>query len=301
MLFSGFLAFVCSPGLVCVSVISSVFSQFSLCAYFGLSGSCVSLSLALLPSCSLIDSVHLCLVFPSCISFPDYLMSIEVLSFLLFFVTSLSFPPRVCPVFAASSSLSSGCVSCPIVFCFLSSSSFLSSVKPVCQFLHLGKLSASHTPSHDKPGFLCICWLNKTFKTFKTFSPVDNSLFHVGPYCPHVRTTHWALFLCMHTVEYKAELFKKILSQKGCYDRSSQLLPPRIEGQVVRSQTPQGYDCTGVVKELRKEPRSYFIHSGGKTYRRNCRHIDLHRHSWACCCSKSHRSSIQWAWICGSK
>lgn len=41
----------------------------------------------------------------------------------------------------------------------------------------------------------------------------------------------------------------------------------------MRLQTPQGYDRTGVVKELCKEPRSYLVQSDGNTYRRNRRHI----------------------------
>ncbi|XP_039878491.1 uncharacterized protein K02A2.6-like [Simochromis diagramma] len=71
----------------------------------------------------------------------------------------------------------------------------------------------------------------------------------------------------------KAQLLNKRLTQKVCYDRSSRPLPPLNEGQVVRLQTPQGYDRTGVVKELCKEPRSYLVQSDGNTYRRNRRHI----------------------------
>ena len=46
-----------------------------------------------------------------------------------------------------------------------------------------------------------------------------------------------------------------------------------MEGQTVRLQTPQAYNRTGVVKEICKEPRSYLIHTEGKLYRRNRRHI----------------------------
>ncbi|CAI5671963.1 unnamed protein product [Oreochromis niloticus] len=71
----------------------------------------------------------------------------------------------------------------------------------------------------------------------------------------------------------KAQLLNKRLTQKVCYDRSSRPLPPLEEGQVVRLQTPQGYDRTGVVKELCKELRSYLVQSDGNIYRRNCRHM----------------------------
>uniref|UniRef100_A0A669EUY2 Gypsy retrotransposon integrase-like protein 1 n=1 Tax=Oreochromis niloticus TaxID=8128 RepID=A0A669EUY2_ORENI len=71
----------------------------------------------------------------------------------------------------------------------------------------------------------------------------------------------------------KAQLLNKRLTQKVCYDRSSRPLPPLEEGQVVRLQTAQGYDRTGVVKELCKEPRSYLVQSDGNIYRRNRRHM----------------------------
>lgn len=38
-------------------------------------------------------------------------------------------------------------------------------------------------------------------------------------------------------------------------------------------QTPNGYDRTGVVKEVCKEPQSYLVESEGKIFRRNCQHI----------------------------
>lgn len=73
--------------------------------------------------------------------------------------------------------------------------------------------------------------------------------------------------------EVKTRLTNKRLSQKLCYDRSSRPLQPLMVGQTVRLQTPQGYNRTGVVKEICKEPRSYLIHTEGKQYRRNRRHI----------------------------
>ena len=46
-----------------------------------------------------------------------------------------------------------------------------------------------------------------------------------------------------------------------------------MEGKVVRLQTPQGYNHSGVVKDRCKEPRSDLIHSEGKIYRKNGRYI----------------------------
>lgn len=46
-----------------------------------------------------------------------------------------------------------------------------------------------------------------------------------------------------------------------------------MQGQVVRLQTPQGYDRTGMMKEVCEEPRSYLFQSEGKLCRRNRRHI----------------------------
>lgn len=74
------------------------------------------------------------------------------------------------------------------------------------------------------------------------------------------------------TQEVKAQLLNKRLSQV-CYDKSSRPFQPLMEGQVVRLQTPQGYNQIGMVKEICQEPRSYLIHSEGKLYRRNRRHI----------------------------
>lgn len=74
-------------------------------------------------------------------------------------------------------------------------------------------------------------------------------------------------------LEVKARLLNKRLTQKLYYDRSSRPLRPLMGGQVVRMQTPHGYNRTGRVKEICKEPRSYLIHSEGKLYRRNRRHI----------------------------
>ena len=73
--------------------------------------------------------------------------------------------------------------------------------------------------------------------------------------------------------QVKAQLLKKRLSQKLCYDKTSRPLQPLMQGQFVRLQTPQGYNRTGMVKEICKEPRSYLVHSEGRLYRRNRRHI----------------------------
>lgn len=73
--------------------------------------------------------------------------------------------------------------------------------------------------------------------------------------------------------EVRAQLFNKRLVQKMYYDKTSRPLQPLTEGQVVRLQTPKGYDRTGIVKETCKEPRSYLIQSKGQTYRRNRKYI----------------------------
>ncbi|KAL7865172.1 hypothetical protein SRHO_G00104190 [Serrasalmus rhombeus] len=75
------------------------------------------------------------------------------------------------------------------------------------------------------------------------------------------------------TQQVSAQLLNKRLTLKHQYDKSSYQLQSLAEGQVVRIQTPKGYDQLGAVKERSKEPRSYIIQSNGKTYRRNRRHI----------------------------
>ncbi len=70
-----------------------------------------------------------------------------------------------------------------------------------------------------------------------------------------------------------AQLLRKRMTQKRYYDASSHPLQPLTEGQVVRMQTPKGYDHLGTVKEVNKEPRSYTIQCNGRTYRRNRCHI----------------------------
>ncbi|KAK7907206.1 hypothetical protein WMY93_015818 [Mugilogobius chulae] len=73
--------------------------------------------------------------------------------------------------------------------------------------------------------------------------------------------------------EVHDQLHNKRLTQKMYYDKTSRPLQPLMEGQVVRLQTPKGFDRTGVVTETCKEPRSYLIQSDGQTYRRNRKHI----------------------------
>jgi hypothetical protein len=63
--------------------------------------------------------------------------------------------------------------------------------------------------------------------------------------------------------------------QKNSYDKTSKQLSALSKGQVVRIQTPCGYDSKGVVKEVCSEPRSYIILSGEKEYRRNRRHLSV--------------------------
>lgn len=76
-----------------------------------------------------------------------------------------------------------------------------------------------------------------------------------------------------HAPHITAQLRHKRMTQKRYYDASSHPLQPLAEGQVVRMQTPKGYDHLGTVKEVNKEPRSYTIQCNGKTYRRNRRQI----------------------------
>lgn len=77
----------------------------------------------------------------------------------------------------------------------------------------------------------------------------------------------------LNTQQVTAQLQKKRLSQKLSYDKSSRPLQPLLEGEVVRMQTPRGYDHMGTVGKICEEPRSYIIQSGGKDYRRNRRHL----------------------------
>ncbi|KAK0145197.1 hypothetical protein N1851_015902 [Merluccius polli] len=70
-----------------------------------------------------------------------------------------------------------------------------------------------------------------------------------------------------------AELIRKRLSQKQCYDKSSRPLRPLHHGEIVRMQTPHGHDRLGTIKAICKEPRSYIVQSEGGEYRRNRRHI----------------------------
>lgn len=77
----------------------------------------------------------------------------------------------------------------------------------------------------------------------------------------------------LNTQQVAAQLQKKRLSQKLSYDKSSRPLQPLLEGEVVRMQTPRGYDRMGTVGKICEEPRSYIIQSGGKNYRRNRRHL----------------------------
>uniref|UniRef100_A0A3B3Q848 Integrase catalytic domain-containing protein n=1 Tax=Paramormyrops kingsleyae TaxID=1676925 RepID=A0A3B3Q848_9TELE len=76
-----------------------------------------------------------------------------------------------------------------------------------------------------------------------------------------------------HAQQVTAQLFHKRMTQKRYYDASSCPLPPLTEGQVVRMQTPKGYNHLGTVKKVNKEPRSYTVQCNGRTYRRNRRHI----------------------------
>lgn len=73
--------------------------------------------------------------------------------------------------------------------------------------------------------------------------------------------------------EIHVQLTKKRLCQKDSYDKRCKQLNTLSKGQVVRMQTPHGYDSKAVVKEVCSEPRSYIVLSGGKEYRRNRRHL----------------------------
>ncbi|KAK5883110.1 hypothetical protein CesoFtcFv8_019475 [Champsocephalus esox] len=67
----------------------------------------------------------------------------------------------------------------------------------------------------------------------------------------------------------RTQLLNKRLILKRHYDISSSPLKPLAEGQVIRMQTPKGYDRLGVVKEVSKKPRSFIIQVDGTSYRRN--------------------------------
>uniref|UniRef100_A0A8C5HEF5 Gypsy retrotransposon integrase-like protein 1 n=1 Tax=Gouania willdenowi TaxID=441366 RepID=A0A8C5HEF5_GOUWI len=74
-------------------------------------------------------------------------------------------------------------------------------------------------------------------------------------------------------MQIAAQLHNRRLVLKRYCDVSSRPLTPLSPGQVVRMQTPKGYDNLGIVKETCKEPRSYIVESNGVKYRRNRRHI----------------------------
>uniref|UniRef100_A0A3P9QD55 Gypsy retrotransposon integrase-like protein 1 n=1 Tax=Poecilia reticulata TaxID=8081 RepID=A0A3P9QD55_POERE len=58
--------------------------------------------------------------------------------------------------------------------------------------------------------------------------------------------------------DVSAKLLNKTLAQKVYYDRMSQPLQPLKKGQVVRLQTPKGYDRMGTIKEMCSEPPIWF-------------------------------------------
>ena len=63
--------------------------------------------------------------------------------------------------------------------------------------------------------------------------------------------------------------------KKACYDKNARTKPlPVLEpNQVVRMQTPKGYDRLGQVVKIADSPRSYIVRSNGGEYRRNRKHL----------------------------
>ena len=59
---------------------------------------------------------------------------------------------------------------------------------------------------------------------------------------------------------------------KRYYDKTATHLKPLKKGDAVRMQTEKGYRKSATIKEA-THPRSYTVERGGKTYRRNRRHL----------------------------
>ena len=71
----------------------------------------------------------------------------------------------------------------------------------------------------------------------------------------------------------KDRLNQKREQQKKFYDKQTKSLPALESGDVVRMQTPKGYNQLGFVMRAAEQPRSFVVKSQGQEYRRNRRHL----------------------------
>ena len=71
----------------------------------------------------------------------------------------------------------------------------------------------------------------------------------------------------------KDRLNQKRQQQNKFYDKQTKCLPALESGDVVRMQTPKGYDQLGFVVRAAEQPRSFMVRSQGQEYRRNRRHL----------------------------
>ena len=69
------------------------------------------------------------------------------------------------------------------------------------------------------------------------------------------------------------QLEKRHKQQQTLYDKSAMPLPPLKPGQVIRLQTPKGYDKLGVVVSSSGDPKSYIVNVNGTEYCRERCHI----------------------------
>lgn len=61
--------------------------------------------------------------------------------------------------------------------------------------------------------------------------------------------------------------------QKQYYDKTARPLTQLKSGDIVRMQTPSGYDKKAVVEKASEHPRSYIVRSNDTSYRRNRKHL----------------------------
>ena len=71
----------------------------------------------------------------------------------------------------------------------------------------------------------------------------------------------------------KDRLNQKREQQKKFYDKQTKSLPALESGDVIRMQTPKGYNQLGFVMRAAEQPRSFVVKSQGQEYRRNRRHL----------------------------
>ena len=75
------------------------------------------------------------------------------------------------------------------------------------------------------------------------------------------------------TTGIQKQLRKKQQQNKSTYDKSAKPLRKLRPGQVVRLQTPKGFNQLGTILKSSTNPRSYIVNTNGTALRRNRRHI----------------------------